>query len=73
MVTINIVLLAVFIQYIEGFDRVIIVTETRDDIIDQDEIVTRAIRSGRNACCIYGNCSCQSLYNALANLTSKVN
>ena len=71
-VTINIVLLAVFIQHIEGFDRVIVVTETRDDIIDQDEIVTRTIRSGRNACCIYGNCSCQSLYNALANLTSNV-
>ena len=72
MVTINIVLLAVFIQYIEGFDRVIVVTESRDNISDQDETVTRAMRSGRNSCCIYGNCSCQSLYSALANLTSNV-
>ena len=72
MVTINIVLLTVFIQYIEGFDRVIVVTESRDDIIDQDETVTRAMRNGRNSCCIYGNCSCQSLYSALANLTNNV-
>ena len=72
MVTINIVLLAVFIQYIEGFDRVIIVTEAEDDIIDQDETVTRAMRSSRNSCRVYGNCSCQSLYSALANLTSNV-
>ena len=71
-VTIIIVLLAVFIQYIEGFDKVIVVTESRDDIIDQDETVTRTMRSGRNSCCIYGNCSCQSLYSALANLTSNV-
>ena len=72
MVTINIALLTVFIQYIEGFDRVIVVTESRDDIIDQDETVTRVMRNGRNSCCIYGNCSCQSLYSALANLSSNV-
>ena len=74
MVTINFVLLAVFIQHIEGFDRVIVVTESRDDISDQDETVIRAMRSrsGRNSCCIYGNCSCQSLYGALVNLTNNV-
>ena len=71
-VTINIVLLAVFIQYIEGFDRVIVVTESWDDIIDQDRTVTRAMRSGRNSCCTYGNCSCQSFYCALTNITSNV-
>ena len=72
MVTISIILLTVFTLYIEGFDRVIVVTESRDDIIDQDETVTRVMRSGRNSCCVYGNCSCQSLFSALANLTSNV-
>ena len=66
------VFMTVFIQYIEGFDRVIVVTDSRDDIGNQDETVTRVMRSGRNSCCIYGNCSCQSLYGALVNLTSNV-
>ena len=78
-VIITIVLLALFIQYTEGFYRIIVVTESTDDqLIGQYETTTRAMKSGstlnafRNSCCVYGNCSCQSLYNALANLTSNV-
>ena len=81
---INIVLLAVFIQYNEGFHRAIVVAES--DVIsgelfidDEGEtITTKAMSSGStlntfgNSCCTYGNCSCQSLYSALANLTSNV-
>ena len=68
---------ALFIEYIEGFDRIIIVTKSGDGIqFGQDETVTTAVKRGdstsRNSCCIYRNCSCQSLYNALANLTSNV-
>ena len=72
------VLLALLIQYIEGFHRIIVVIESEDDsLIHQDKTFTRAMRSGmystfRDSCCIDGNCSCQSLYNALANLTSNV-
>ena len=78
-VIITVVLLALFIQYTEGFYRIIVVTESTDDqIIGQDEITTRTMKSVstlnafRNSCCVYGNCSCQSLYNALTNLTSNV-
>ena len=83
-ININIVLLTVFIQYIEVFDRAIVIAEsdviTSDLFIDDEDetITTTAMKSGStlntfgNSCCIYGNCSCQSLYNALASLTSNV-
>ena len=71
-----VLLLVVLIEYIRRFDRIIVVTKLEDDLlVDQDETVTTAMRSGsilRHSCCIYGNCSCRSLYSALANLTSNV-
>ena len=71
-----VVLLALFIGYIEGFDSIIMVTKLGDDIpFGEDETVTTVMRGDstlRNSCCIYRNCSCQSLYNALANLTSNI-
>ena len=77
----NIVLLVVFIQYVEGFDRAITVAEsdaiTSDLFTDDEDKCTIATpsRSGstfENSYCIYGNCSCQSLYSALVNLTGNV-
>ena len=72
-------LLTLFIQYIEGFERVIEISESNDhDELSSDIIVTSAIGSGsgsyilENLCCIYGNCTCPSLYNALVNLSSNV-
>ena len=72
-------LLILFIQYIEGFERVIEISESNDhDELSSDGIVTSAIGSGsgsyilENSCCIYGNCSCPSLYNALVNLASNI-
>ena len=68
--TIVAILLGLIIQHIEGFNRVIVVS------YDEDILATSTIGSGSgsnifdNSCCIYGNCSCPSLYNALANLTS---
>ena len=68
------ILLGLIIQHIDGFDRVIVVSESDVHVISYNE--TSAIGSGSgsyvfdNLCCIYGNCSCPSLYNALANLTS---
>ena len=75
--TITVVLLLVlFIEYVRAFDRIIEVTKLEDRLlVDQDETVTTATRSGsalRNSCCIFGNCSCESLYSALANLNSNV-
>ena len=68
------ILLGLIIQHIDGFDRVIVVNESDVHVISYHE--TSAIGSGSgsyvfdNSCCIYGNCSCPSLYNALVNLTS---
>ena len=70
------ILLGLIIQHIDGFDRVIVVSESDVHVISYDE--TSAIGNGSglyvfdNSCCIYGNCSCPSLYNALTNLTSNV-
>ena len=70
--------------YIEGFERVIVVTESdvTTDILfsddDGDGVTARAIGSGsdsntfKKSCCVYGYCSCPTLYNAIANLTSSV-
>ena len=74
-ITIILTLLALFIQYIEGFERAIVVAESDVTIDEEDNTIARAVRSDpiyifENSCCINGNCSCPSLYNALANLTS---
>ena len=72
-------LLTLFIQYIEGFERVIEISELNDhDELSSDGIVTSSLGSGsgsyilENSCCIYGSCTCPSLYNALVNLDSNV-
>ena len=72
-------LLTLFIQYIEGFERVIEISKLNDhEELSGDGIVTYATGSGsdsyvfENSCCIYGICTCQSLYNALVHLNSNV-
>ena len=70
-------------QCIGGVERAIVVRES--DVImsglfsdDVNNNVTRVVSNDsvsyadRNLCCIYGNCSCPSLYNALANVTGNV-
>ena len=83
IVTAITLLLAVYIQYIEGVERVIVVREPdiSDAIISDDEdipvsSVTDAA-SGSHVfidslrfCCVDGNCTCPSLPAVLANLTS---
>ena len=68
------ILLGLIIQYSEGFERVIVVSES--DVISNEDSNAIGSDSGSNVfdnpCCIFGNCSCPSLYNALANLTSNV-
>ena len=79
-VTTAVILLALLIHYNEGFERVIVVTEsdaTDDLFIDDngDNIAADATGSSNSSytsCCVYGNCSCPSLYNALSSLTSNV-
>ena len=75
-VTTTAILLSLFIQYVEGFETVIVVSKSDVIRYNKDILTTGAIDSGsyvfENSCCIYGNCSCPSLYNALTNLTSNV-
>ena len=70
-VTIIVILLSLFIQYVEGFERVIIIN---DFISDGGIRSTKDFgsTSGSIECCYFGTCSCSSLHNALANLTSNV-
>ena len=76
-----VITLALLYHYIEGYERVIVVTEsvaTTDDSLsddDRDNIATSTIRSGslyRDSCCVFGNCSCLSLFTILNNLTNNV-
>ena len=76
------VVLALFIQCIEGYERVIVVSnDTVDDTVGglfsygEDNNTASSVGSSntyKSSCCTNGNCSCPSLYNALANLTSDV-
>ena len=69
------ILLALFIQYTEGFHKVIVISELHD-YDDQNDTRVTGDHSGSDisgsSYCLYGNCSCSSFYNALTNLTSNV-
>ena len=67
-------LLSLFIQHIEGLQRVIVISELQDGDVGDTRAVSESNRSDifSNLCCVYGNCSCMSLYTALVNLTSNV-
>ena len=70
-VTIALILFALFIQYIEGFERVIVVTESHVAIDEEDNFTTKSGNISnlfKQPCCINGNCSCPSLHSALDNL-----
>ena len=72
------VLLVLFIQYNEGFQRVLVIRESHpyDDSFSDDIDDATSDDSGSGTlngyCCMHGNCSCSSLYNALVNLTNNV-
>ena len=72
------ILQGLIIQYSEGFERVIVVSESDAIGDDEDTFASSAVGSGSGSYvfdksyCVFGNCSCPSLYNALANLTSNV-
>ena len=58
-------ILGIFIQYIEGHERVIVVTELVAQYNGSDS-------ASSSPCCMYGTCLCPSFYSALDNLTSNV-
>ena len=54
-----VITLAILVKYVDGNQRIVLVSELSSGEDD-------------SACCVYGNCSCNSLDQALANLTSNV-
>ena len=68
--------LALFIPNIDGSGRVLVSDNVAHTITDENAI--RALGSSSDSgtfsssCCVYGNCSCPSLYNLLVNLSSNV-
>ena len=65
-----IILLSLVVQLVDGNQRIVYVSES---ISDNEGFFTSASSFDDNLmCCVYGNCSCNSLDHALANLTSNV-
>ena len=54
------IILAVVIQFVNGYQNIIHVSE----LVSEESFIAS------DKCCVYGNCSCNSLDHALANLTS---
>ena len=55
-----VMILAVVVQSVNGYQNIIHVSES----ISEESFIAS------DKCCVYGNCSCNSFYQALANLTS---
>ena len=62
--------LAVVFQHVDGYQRIVHVSEL---ISDNEDFFTNGENDNSHIlCCVYGNCTCNSLDHALANLTSSV-
>ena len=64
-----IILVSLVTQLVDGNQRVVYVSES---ISDNEDFFTSGDVDCNLMCCVYGNCSCNSLDHALANLTSNV-
>ena len=65
-----IILVSLVVQLVDGNQRIVYVSES---ISDEEDFFTSGDVDGNLICCsVYGNCSCNSLDHALANLTSNV-
>ena len=66
MLAIIVMTLAVVLQHVDGYQRIVHVSELISDN------VTNAEDDNSHICCVYGNCTCSSLDHALANPTSNI-
>ena len=57
------------VKFVHGNQRIVHVSES---ITDTEDFLTSGDGDSYLMCCLYGNCSCNSLDHALANLTSNV-
>ena len=69
LVTLAIILVSLVVQLVDGSQRIVYVSEP---ISDDEDNSTRGDGDSNLLCCVYGNCSCNSLDHALANLASNV-
>ena len=69
LVTLAIILVSLVIQLVDGSQRIVYVSEP---ISDDEDNSTSGDGDSNLMCCVYGNCSCNSLDHALANLASNV-
>ena len=70
-----VILVAVLVQYASGNQRIVHVSELisgEDLITSGKDFITSDEDDNSHICCVYGNCSCNSLDQALTNLTSNV-
>ena len=80
-----IILVSLVVQLVDGNQRIVYVSESISDdedfftsasgisrLTDDEDFFTSGDVDGNLICCVYGNCSCNSLDHALANLTSNV-
>ena len=63
-----VILVAVLVQYAIGNQRIVHVSQ----LISDEDLITSGEDDNSHICCVYGNCSCNSLDQALTNLTSNV-
>ena len=63
------IILAVQLQYVDGNQRIVHVSEL---VSDDEDFLTSGEDDNSLTCCVYENSSCSSLDHALANLTSNV-
>ena len=63
-----VILVAVLVQYASGNQRIVHVSQ----LISDEDFITSGEDDNNHICCVYGNCSCNSLDQALTNLTSNV-
>ena len=64
-----VILVAVLVQYASGNQRIVHVSQL---ISDDKNFNTSGEDDNNHICCVYGNCSCNSLDQALAYLTSNI-
>ena len=69
LVALAIILVSLVVQLVDGSQRIVYVSEP---ISDDEDLSTSGDGDSNLMCCVYGNCSCNSLDHALANLTSNV-
>ena len=82
---IDIILVSLVVQLVDGNQRIVYVSESISDnedfftsasgvsrLTDDKDFFTSGNGDGNLICCVYGKCSCNSLNLALANLTSNV-